>query len=160
MRLFAMKTLQQLRDILPTINETWTIPSMVELYNEVGGYDQKRFSSKPVAIEKLTSLIKGTISEMKADLEIQEMEKIKAEEKVKKNASDANSGDVPKAKSKRGKPCRVSFDGNDFVGVSGTKIALWKNAKSIVLDGEFSADQLKYYGTRFTDKISYVKKES
>ena len=58
-----------------------------------------------------------------------------------------------------GKRVQVSFYGSDLVGISGTKIKLWKDAKYIRLTCNFYADQKKYYKERFKNKITYVKSE-
>lgn len=114
---------------------------LVELYNSFGFEQVKRFVPKSKGNERCTEILEGMLA------------------KFSNKISDKTHPLGAKETKSKKVGVRVSFDGSDFVGVSGTKIKLWKDAKAIRLTGQFSADQEKYYNTRFTDKITYVTSE-
>jgi hypothetical protein len=120
---------------------------LVEIYNGFGLEQVKLFVPKSKGNERCAEVLEVMLSRFAEEGLLLEN---KPETSIKETDTD-------KIKTKKSKGVQVSFDGSDFVGISGTKIKLWKDAKSIQLTGKFSLDQEKYYKDRFNDKITYVK---
>lgn len=140
----ATRTIESVNAHIAEVHSGMTTKAMVKLHNELV---VKPIGVKPKAMTKTL-----TLAALEQELVILNLPANTIENAVNK----ALKADVIVNEIKRPKGTLVSFDGSKFCGITGTKIALWKDAIAIRLIGKFSADQLKYYGQRFDAKITYV----